>query len=95
MTNLTLSLPRVNNFKFPLQPHQKYHITQYEELGFSSLTQMKDDHTTNSHYITYTFSLLDVGRMPFLSLGVKGLRQFSQLVSSRSSRKDVAKILDS
>ena len=28
---------------------------QYEELGFSSLTQMKDDHTTNSHYLTYTF----------------------------------------
>ena len=31
----TLSLPRVINFKFPLQPHQKYDITQYEELGFS------------------------------------------------------------
>ena len=25
---LTLSLPRVINFKFPLQPHQKYYITQ-------------------------------------------------------------------
>ena len=23
------------NFKFPLQLHQKYYITQYEELGFS------------------------------------------------------------
>ena len=33
--NLTLSLPRVINVKFPLQPHQKYYITQYEELGFS------------------------------------------------------------
>ena len=31
----TLSLPRVINFKFPLQPHQKYYSTQYEELGFS------------------------------------------------------------
>ena len=30
-------------FKFPLQPHQKYHITQYEELCFSWPTQMKDD----------------------------------------------------
>ena len=34
---LTLSLPRVINFKFPLQPHQEYYITQYEELGFRSL----------------------------------------------------------
>ena len=43
---------------FLLQPHQKYHITQYEELGFSSLTQMKDDDTTKfSHYLTYTFLL--------------------------------------
>ena len=32
---LTLSLPRVINFKFLLQPHQKYNITQYEELSFS------------------------------------------------------------
>ena len=31
-----LSLPRGRiNFKFPLPPHQKYYITQYEELGFS------------------------------------------------------------
>ena len=28
-TALTLSLPRVMNFKFPLQPHQKYYITQW------------------------------------------------------------------
>ena len=26
--------PRVINFKLPLQPHQSYYITQYEELGF-------------------------------------------------------------
>ena len=31
------SLPRVINFKFPLQPQQsKYYITQYEELGSGS-----------------------------------------------------------
>ena len=40
---------RVINVKFPLQPHQKYYITQYEEFGFSLLTQMKDDYTTDSH----------------------------------------------
>ena len=34
---------------------------------------MKDDYTTNSHYITYTFSLYEVGRMYFLDLWVKGL----------------------
>ena len=32
---LTLSLPRMINFKFPLQPYEKYYITQYEELGYS------------------------------------------------------------
>ena len=42
---LTLSLPRVIDVKIPLQPHQKYCITQYRELGFSQLTQMKDDYT--------------------------------------------------
>ena len=29
----TASLPRVINVKFPLQPHQKYYITQYGEHG--------------------------------------------------------------
>ena len=47
-------------------------MTQYEEIGFSQLSQMKDDYTTNSQYITYTFSFRKVGRMYFLSLGVKG-----------------------
>ena len=32
---LTLSLPRVINFKFLLQPHQEYYITQCKEFGFS------------------------------------------------------------
>ena len=71
--NLSLSLPRVINLKFPLQPHQKYNITQYGELGFSKLTQMKDDYTTNSHYLIYTFSVQKVGRMYFSNLGVEGL----------------------
>ena len=46
---LSLSLPRVINFEFPLQPHQKYYITQYGELGFSRLTQME--------WVYYQFSL--------------------------------------
>ena len=32
---LNLSLPRLTNFEFPLQPHQKYYITHRKELGFS------------------------------------------------------------
>ena len=32
---LTLSLLRVINVKFPLQPNQKYYITQWGELDFS------------------------------------------------------------
>ena len=39
-------------YKFPLQPHQKYNVTQYEELGLSYLTQMKDDYTTHSQHLT-------------------------------------------
>ena len=57
----TLSLPRGINFKFLLQPHKIY-----EELGFSSLTEMKGDYTTDSHYITYMY---------FFNLGVKGLSE--------------------
>ena len=53
--DLALSLPRVINFKFPLQPHQNYYTTQYEELGFSYLTQMKDDYATNSHHLTHAW----------------------------------------
>ena len=53
--------------------HQKYYITQYGELSFSQLIQMKDDYTTNSHYLTYTFLFRKVGRMYSLNLGVKGL----------------------
>ena len=33
----SLSPPRGINFKFPLQPCQKYYITQYEDLDFHSL----------------------------------------------------------
>ena len=60
--------------KFPLQPHQKSNITQYREHGFHSLLGWKDDHTTHSHFLTYTFLFKKVGRMCFLNLGVKGLK---------------------
>ena len=74
-TILTLSLPRAINLQFPLQPHQKYNITQYGELGFSYRTQMTDEYTTNSHYLTHIVHFRKVGRMHFLNLGVKRLRK--------------------
>ena len=43
---LTLSLPRVINYKFLLQPHQQYYITQYGEPGSSHLTQVENDSAT-------------------------------------------------
>ena len=38
---------------------------------------MKDDCTTNSHYLMYTFLFRKVGRMHFLNLGVKGLTEWN------------------
>ena len=37
----TLSLPRVINFNFSMQPYQKYNISQYRELGFRSFLRWK------------------------------------------------------
>ena len=34
---------------------------------------MKDDHTTNSHYLPYTFLVKRLGECTFLTDGVKGL----------------------
>ena len=39
----------------PAASQDVFTVTQYEELGFSSLTQMEDyEYTTNSHYLTFT-----------------------------------------
>ena len=42
----------IPNFSYSLT--EKYCITQYEELGFSWLTHLKDDYAINSHYLNYT-----------------------------------------
>ena len=44
---------------------------------------MKDDYTTNSHYLTYTFLFGKVGRMYFLNLGVKGLKGREKVTHAR------------
>ena len=72
---LSLSLLRVINVKFPLQPHQKYYITQYGELWLSLLRWKMLILRTNSHYTSlYTFPLWNVAIMYFLNSGVKDIR---------------------
>ena len=63
-----------NNFKLLLQPCQKYYITQSEELGFSWLTQTKDDYTTDSHYLTRTRLLKGWEKVLFLVVILVDLR---------------------
>ena len=60
-----------DQFQTPLQPHQKYYITQYEELGFSTLTQMKDDYASNSHYLIHTFPFIKGWEDVLFELGSK------------------------
>ena len=84
--------PRVMNLKFPLQPHQKYYITQYGELGFSSLTQMKDDYTTN---LTYTYLFEKVGRMYSFNLRVKRsihFHKFTVIISQIKTSQGIPEV---
>ena len=55
-----------DQFQFPCS-FARNNTTQYIELGFSWLIQVKDDYTTNSHYLI-CFSL-KVGRMYYLNFG--------------------------
>ena len=72
------SLPRVTNFKFRRQPHQKYYVAQYED--FSNLTQTKDDYTTSPHYIIYTVLFKMLGECTFSEyLGMNGLAASEQM----------------
>ena len=52
-------------------PEIKHHLVWRTWL-FIAYAQMKDDYTTNSHFITKYISLQKVGRMHFLNPGVKG-----------------------
>ena len=64
----------VTKFKFPLQPRQKYYITQYEELSVWWLSQMRDDYNTNSHCLTHTFLLERLGECTFSTWEWKGYK---------------------
>ena len=45
---------------------------------------MKSDYTTNSRYITHTIAFWKVGRIHFLSSGVKGLMQISAYITHKN-----------
>ena len=71
---LTLSLPRVINLKFPLQPHQKYTSHSTKNVAFHSLLRLimvMLQVPTNSRWENVLFELeservkLPVKRMPF------------------------------
>ena len=51
------STPKSDQFRISTAASPGYYITQYGELDFSSLTQMKHDYATNSPYLTHTPTL--------------------------------------
>ena len=54
-----LFTPKSDQFQIsPVASPEITNITQYGELGFSWLTQMTDDHTTNSRLLTCTITFL-------------------------------------
>ena len=59
-------------------------IIQYCQILTASLIHLKDDYTTNSHYLTHTFLFRKVGRTSFLNLGVKGVMLHGSTVPWKS-----------
>ena len=62
----------------PAASQKIWHHTVWRTWLFIAYTQMKSDYTTHSRYITHTIAFWKVGRIHFLSSGVKGLIQQSQ-----------------
>ena len=85
-----MPLPREINFKFPLQAHQKYDITEYGELGFSCLIQMTDDCTSNSHFLSYSSVFKKVERMYFLEQWVQ--KPLTRNQSDRMAKKRISAV---
>ena len=48
---------------------------------------MKDDYTTNSQYLAYTFVLKSLGEFTYLNLGVKGLMTSQEYKYQNVQRK--------
>ena len=51
---------------------------------------MKDDYTSNSHYLTCTFLFREVGRMFFLNLRMKGLKSWENELGSERAEVERA-----
>ena len=77
---LTLSLPRVINFKFPLQPQQKFMSHSMESLAFNSLPRCKLVILPILTTSFIHFSLQGWENVIFLKLGGKGLIVFKILL---------------
>ena len=83
MTLITLRSERVNPFtgtkSDQISPEASqeilHHTHSMKNLAFHSNTHMKDDYTTNSHYLTYMLLFRKSGRMCFLNLGIKLVRE--------------------
>ena len=69
---LILSLPRVINFKFHLQPHQKYASHSMKNLPFHSLLRLKMIVLPNYQSITHALPYKSLGERSYLNLRVKG-----------------------
>ena len=70
---LTLSLPRVINFKFPQPPKRNITSHSMENMAFYSFTQMKDNYTTPPILTSYLIHFSRLGECTFFNLRVKGL----------------------
>ena len=70
----------ISNFFLAATLESRY-ITSHsmEKLAFHTNTLVRDDYTIKSHYLTYTsgWSSWEIGRLCFLSLGVKGILYFN------------------
>ena len=89
LITLTLSLPRVINFKFPLQPQARNITSQsMENLAFYSLLRRKMILSTKSHYLTYTILFNKLGGCTFWTCEWKGYQEvFSWELSNFFSRE--------
>ena len=67
---LTLSLPRMINFKFLLQPQRKYNMTAWRTWLFIAYSDERWLYYQFLLYLAHTFLYEKVGRMYVLNLGV-------------------------
>ena len=67
-----LTLPRMIDLEFLLQPHQEYNVAQYEELGLPNFLGWKMITVPISHYLTDIFLFKRLGERTFWTWEWKG-----------------------